>query len=194
MKFIVLLVVLATCIACNDKKETTIVETNQETMIDTDEDMSKLFDDPEEEGSKMLVGKIEVSELFTDRFAWFKTEFDGFTLEEETKASLTEALKDKEILVVMGTWCEDSQREVPRLVKILANINHEYGPKIIAVNRDKDIPEGLENVENIAYVPTIIILEDGTELGRIVESTQETLEKDLLAIATGQDYKHIYEE
>ncbi|MFT5986217.1 MAG: hypothetical protein ACI825_001717, partial [Planctomycetota bacterium] len=51
-----------------------------------------------------------------------------------------------------------------------------------------------ENVENIAYVPTIIILENGIELGRIVESTQETLEKDLLAIATDQDYKHIYEE
>ncbi|MFT5677573.1 TlpA family protein disulfide reductase [Patiriisocius sp. Uisw_047] len=194
MKFIVLLVVLISCIACNDKKETTIAETNQETMIDTDEDMSKLFDDPEEEGSKMLIGKVEVSALFIDRFAWFKTEFDAYTIDQDSMASLTEALKDKEILVIMGTWCEDSQREVPRLVKILANINHEYGPRIIAVNRDKDIPEGLENVENIAYVPTIIILENGIELGRIVESTQETLEKDLLAIATDQDYKHIYEE
>jgi thiol-disulfide isomerase/thioredoxin len=158
MKFIVLLVVLTSCIACNDKKETTIAETNQETMIDTDEDMSKLFDDPEEEGSKMLLGKVEVSALFIDRFAWFKTEFDAYTIDQDSMASLTEALKDKEILVVMGTWCEDSQREVPRLVKILANINHEYGPKIIAVNRDKDIPEGADNVENIAYVPTIIIL------------------------------------
>ncbi|MFT5231469.1 MAG: thiol-disulfide isomerase/thioredoxin [Saprospiraceae bacterium] len=194
MKFIVLLVVLISCIACNDKKETTIAETNQETMIDTDEDMSKLFDDPEEEGSKMLIGKVEVSALFIDRFAWFKTEFDAYTIDQDSMASLTEALKDKEILVIMGTWCEDSQREVPRLVKILANINHEYGPRIIAVNRDKDIPEGSENVENIAYVPTIIILENGIELGRIVESTQETLEKDLLAIATDQDYKHIYEE
>ncbi len=194
MKYIVFLFAVFTCIACNDKKETKTVNTNKETLVYANEDMSKLFDDPEEEGSKMLLGKIKVSELFTERFDWFKTEFDRYTFDKAVAAQLEEVLKDKEIIVFMGTWCEDSQREVPRLAKILANTNHLIGPKIVAVNRDKDIPEGLERFENIAYVPTIIILENEKELGRIVESTQESLEKDLLAIASGKEYKHVYEE
>ena len=194
MKYTIVLFLLATLFACNDKKETKIESNQETTTMDKSEEISKLVDDPEEEGSKMLVGKIKVSDLFDERFDWFETEVDAYTADEETIAQLTDVLQDKEITVFMGTWCEDSQREVPRLIKILLAINHENGPTIIAVNRDKEIPEGVEKVENLEYVPTIIISENGKEMGRIVESTQESLEKDLLAIATGQDYKHIYQE
>ncbi|MCB4234942.1 hypothetical protein LDL59_07065 [Kaistella anthropi] len=44
------------------------------------------------------------------------------------------------ITVVMGTWCEDSYREVPRLMKILESMNFpEQKLKIIAVNRKKKL-------------------------------------------------------
>ena len=195
MKYLVLLIAFATLLACNNKNESKTEEiTGQEMMEYNNEIFSKLVDDPEEEGSKMLVGAIEVSDLDTERFGWFNTELEKYTVDQETASQLEEALKGKDLTVFMGTWCEDSQREIPRLVKILVKINNEKGPTIVAVNRDKDIPEGVTKVENIDYVPTIIISENGKEMGRIVESTQESLEKDLLKIALGQDYKHIYEE
>lgn len=194
MKYIIILLAVVTFTACNDKKETKTTEMNQEELVDKSKDETNLVDDPEEEGTKMLVGKIKVSDLFTERFAWFEKEFDTYTPDEEVTAKLEEALKGKEIIVFMGTWCEDSQREVPRLTKILMKINHLTGPQIVAVNRDKEVSQKWQAFGEIAYVPTIIIVEKGTELGRVVESTQETLEKDLLKIASGQDYKHIYEE
>ena len=60
------------------------------------------------------------------------------------------------------------------------------------VSEDKDTPEGLEEGMDIQYVPTIILFKNGEELGRIVESPVETLEKDLLKIAKGEPYEHTY--
>ena len=54
--------------------------------------------------------------------------------------------------------------------------------EIICVDEDKHT----ENTElaglKIELVPTIIFYKDGSELGRIIESPQETLEKDMVKI------------
>ena len=195
MKYIIILFTFITVIACNNaKKEHTDATEQPEKMMDKASYMSILVDDPEEEGEKMLVGEIQPDYLETERFAWFEKECKAYNPDMEVIAQLKEALKGKELILFMGTWCEDSQREVPRLVDILLEADFDGNTSFYAVSRDKDTPDGYEKGANIEYVPTIIILENGEELGRIVESTQESLEKDLLKIASGQDYKHIYEE
>jgi len=202
MKYIVLLVTIATFIACNDKKENKsdldnnqeISNQDEEAMMDKESYKDILVDDPEEEGSKMLVGEIEADYLESKRFSWYDTEMDAYSPDSEIITQLEKELIGKDITVFMGTWCEDSQREVPRFAKLLSQINFDGSLKMYALSRDKDTPEGVEKDRNIEYVPTIIISENGEELGRVVESTQDSLEKDLLAIASGQDYKHVYEE
>ena len=102
-------------------------------------------------------------------------------------------LRDITLKAFIGTWCEDSQREIPAFYKTLEMAG--YNPKnlqLITVSRDKDTPEGLENNFDITYVPTFIFYKDKKELGRIVESTRETLEEDILTILSGHPYKHTY--
>ena len=72
---------------------------------------------------------------------------------------------------------------MPRLFKILNELNYNVNSiTLIGVNREKqglsNETEGLE----IELVPTIIFYKDGSEIGRIVETPVESLEKDLLKI------------
>ena len=72
---------------------------------------------------------------------------------------------------------------MPRLFKILNELNYNVNSiTLIGVNREKqglsNETEGLE----IELVPTIIFYKDGSEIGRIVETPAESLEKDLLKI------------
>lgn len=198
MKYTIVLLALLTLIGCNNAKKNKdeIKESSEEVekMMDKASYMSILVDDPEEEGEKILVGEIEADYLETKRFAWFEAECKAYKPDPAITTKLKEALKGKDITLFMGTWCEDSQREVPRLVTILLDADFQGNADLYAVSRDKDTPDGYENGKNIEYVPTIIISENGKEIGRVVESTQENLEKDLLAIASGKDYKHVYQD
>ena len=46
---------------------------------------------------------------------------------------------------------------------------------------------------NIHRVPTFIFYKDAKEIGRFVERVRESLEKDMLKIVSGQEYKHFYD-
>ena len=95
-----------------------------------------------------------------------------------------EKIKTYNIVLVMGTWCEDSHREVPRLFKILEAVDFPDNKlTMIAVNRKKEAPSGEEGIYNIQKVPTIIVQKYGKEIGRIIESPKTGyLERDLLEI------------
>ena len=83
-----------------------------------------------------------------------------------------------------GTWCTDTHRELPRLIKILEVAKYpENKIKLIAVNRKKETPDGEDVLYNIKRVPTIIVKKYGREVGRIIEMPETGfLEQDLLNI------------
>jgi cyclophilin family peptidyl-prolyl cis-trans isomerase/HEAT repeat protein len=90
------------------------------------------------------------------------------------------------LTVVLGTWCDDSQREVPRLLKLLDVLQRSHGARLetdfIAVDRTKSEPAELIGGLSIESVATIIVFFEEEELGRIVEAPVSLLEDDLLAI------------
>ena len=95
----------------------------------------------------------------------------------------------------MGTWCSDSQREVPSFYKIMNAIGYQTNKiDLISVDREKSTPQELEKGLDINYVPTIIFYKYGEEINRIVEAPIESLEKDILTILSGNAYKHTYFE
>ena len=53
---------------------------------------------------------------------------------------------------------------------------------LIAVNEDKKTEEDEIDTLNIKLVPSFIFYRDGSELGRIVESPEKSLEVDVLGI------------
>ncbi len=108
--------------------------------------------------------------------------------------ALAQVEDDIEIICVLGTWCHDSQREVPRFWKILQETgNPHLELTMFAVGRSSDdsAREILDNIGfdvslretyNVELVPTFIFMSDGVELGRIIESPQTTLEQDAALI------------
>lgn len=115
---------------------------------------------------------------------WFDEEYQSYSVDIKTLENINpEILSSLEIKVVMGTWCEDSQREVPRFYKILDKLDFNTENLImIGVNRLKLADETEVNELNIELVPTIIFYINDEEIGRIIESPEESLEKDLFNI------------
>ena len=176
----------------NHNKEDSAEENSSE---NSSQELNILVPD-EEDGGEMLLGIINRKGLEGELFeAWFDENYQGHILDSATVQAIKPLMKDVTLKVFMGSWCEDSHREVPALFKILDATDYNYDRlELIAVTHDKDTPQGYEKDFDIEYVPTIIISRNGEVLNRIVEYPQMTLEKDLLTILQGEPYKHAYED
>ena len=143
-------------------------------------------------GEMILLGAIAKENLQRGTYAtWYNTYYDEYQTDDVRISQFQKSLKELDILLFMGTWCSDSQREVPRFMKILEKSDFpEDQIKIVAVDkRDefyKTSPGGEEKGWNIEFVPTLIFLKAGKEVGRIVEMPMNSLEQDMEAIILQQ--------
>ena len=148
----------------------------------------------EKNDTDMLVGIGRRSDITAGEYAeWYTNEYDGYQGDEGIISASKDFLDQIKIETYLGTWCVDSQREVPRLYKILDQM--QFTPDdmdLIMVDRDKKSGHGLEDGKNIHHVPTIIIYKNGEEVGRIVESPIESLEEDIFNILIGVPLEHNY--
>jgi thiol-disulfide isomerase/thioredoxin len=135
-----------------------------------------------------LLGQIDRSGLEGPNYIeWFQENYDFYELDTATVDQLKSQLGDYDLLVFLGTWCEDSQLQIPGFYKILDAIDYpEDQLTVVALSEQDDLykqsPQHEEAGLNIEFVPTIIVYKDDTELGRIEEFPMESLEKDLLHI------------
>ncbi len=147
------------------------------------------------EDQKILVGKGTKKDLQQEPFnTWFAQGYNNYTLSEKMESEIQKNLNDYTITIFMGTWCEDSQNQVPKFYKILEEVNFPSKKvTLITMARDKTTPEQFEKGLNITNVPTFIFYKNGKEVNRIVESPVVSLEQDMLDIISGKKYKNIYE-
>ncbi|NJW51899.1 thioredoxin family protein [Salinimicrobium oceani] len=149
-----------------------------------------------EEGQEtLLVGDIERKDLEQAQFAtWFHPMYKSYKPEAKALETIREHINDYEILMFMGTWCADSQREVPKFLKLLDLTEFDQeNLKIKAVREDKTLPDEEQKEYDVVYVPTMIFFKDGKEVGRFVEYPQDELEIDIAKIVSGKEYRHSYE-
>ncbi|CAD0218478.1 TlpA family protein disulfide reductase [Chryseobacterium sp. JV274] len=146
---------------------------------------------------KMLLGNQLKEQFLKAPYAdWYVKEHDEYALDQKAVSELKkEKIGTYDIIVFMGTWCEDSHRDFPRLMKILEAVNYpENKLNIIAVNRKKESPTGDESLYNLQKVPTVILKRYGKEIGRIVEMpTTGYIERDLVQILKKNDSSVIKE-
>ena len=84
---------------------------------------------------------------------------------------------DVSVLMFFGTWCHDSQREVPRMLKILEAVGFPQADvKMVTLDVSKNDPLGLAAANEVKFTPTFIFFRQQNELGRIVEKPATTLE------------------
>lgn len=139
----------------------------------------------EKTGKPMLIGFIDRTALVDSNFSsWFDPEFKDYEVDVAALEGVENNLKDISITIVLGTWCSDSHEQVPRFLKILdiLNFNQEEGITMIAVDRDKEGQADETDNLDIKAVPTFIIFRNSVEIGRIIETPKESLEKDLASI------------
>lgn len=121
--------------------------------------------------------------------SWYEQEYNDYNADVETLKKIPhDKLKNVSIQIILGTWCPDSRREVPRFYKIM---DYLYYPEekitLIGVNRNKEAPVKKFQDLQIKRVPTFIFYKNQNEIGRIVELPLKSLEKDLLDIVAQDD-------
>jgi len=74
---------------------------------------------------EILYGTIQKEDLMRTPFAeWFNPGYDNYQSDAAISDNIKKLItKDISIQVFLGTWCGDSRREVPRLLKLLDHIN-----------------------------------------------------------------------
>jgi thiol-disulfide isomerase/thioredoxin len=137
--------------------------------------------------SPVLVGPVTREQIEAADPEWVRAEVSAAP-DAAAAQALAAVDPGAEVTIFLGVWCSDSRREVPRLWKALdaAGGMVPFQIRYIAVDRLKKEPAADIAGSGIHLVPTLIVARDGHELGRIVEQSPHGVEKDLLALLTGQ--------
>ncbi|MCU0333784.1 MAG: thioredoxin family protein [Chitinophagaceae bacterium] len=145
-------------------------------------------------GRPMLLGRQPREALLRAPFAdWFLANYQAYVVDSFTCQFIRPLLADKQLTIFMGTWCGDSRREVPRLLKMLdcCGFAARQLTLIMVSNHAsmyKQSPGHEEAGRNVLRVPTLIVEANGKEVGRLIEYPVVSLEKDLLAILRHDGY------
>lgn len=146
-----------------------------------------------------LLGAITLADLEKNPYAeWYNKNFNDYTPNKDVVDQLKKQKPGQyKIKIMLGTWCGDSKREVPRMTKLLNQLSFPVqNLELIALNDSSAVykqgPHHEEAGLEIYRVPTFIIYENNKEVGRINEYPAETLERDLLKILTKSQYSPSY--
>jgi len=116
-------------------------------------------------------------------FTWFTEGRENYKLRKKQISYLRDKLKKYNMVVFMGTWCGDSHEIIPKLQRVLMETGYPMSKyTMYGVDRSKTSKDAGEKKYNITLVPTIILLRDGKEIGRITETAHKNIEIDLAEI------------
>ena len=142
----------------------------------------------------MSEGEVDIDYLFNSpNTSWFQNNYESYIIDNLILNEDFSKLNKYNIEIFMNIKCHDSEREVPRFLKILNSLNFsKENLRIVLLNPDKKTANGLEIGKKITNTPTIIFLKNSNEENRIVEFPYENLEKDIYKIINNMGYKNVY--
>jgi thiol-disulfide isomerase/thioredoxin len=149
----------------------------------------QLYEIIKENGNKkILKGFIEKKQLTEDPdFSWYAETLKYFKPQQDAVKAIQEKAGEFQVVLFLGTWCEDSQQLIPKYLATLeaAGIGNDQ-ITLVATDRKKQAPANLHKIWAIVNVPTLLVMKDGKEAGRIVEYGDGTrADKQLAAIISG---------
>ena len=142
----------------------------------------------DKDGSKMLVGTASRSSLNDPAFPWFKKGYDAYKPAQGAIKLIKAQAPSLHIEVFGGTWCDDTHELLPKFYKVAdaAKIT-DAQISLHLVNREKKLKDGSTEKFKIVNVPTYIIMKNGKEIGRVVESVKTSIEADIADILADKD-------
>lgn len=127
-------------------------------------------------------GKI-THELLASHYTWYTKGYNAYKPDELTMTQLKSYANNLRIVAVLGTWCGDSREHIPPFMKVMHGIQAGSSQvELIGTLRTKRSSKIDITPLGIEYVPTFIVFFRGKEIGRIIEDTKVSLEKDLLTL------------
>lgn len=136
------------------------------------------------DGTPILKGLITRDLLTQDTaFRWYARNHKAYAGNDAP--ALARHKDSIQLVIFLGTWCEDSQVIIPRLFPFLDAAGFSKDRiTLVGVDRSKKSLSHLTEAFQIVNVPTIIVMKDGRETGRIVEyGRYGMVEKELSEIA-----------
>lgn len=139
------------------------------------------------EDEVVLVGVLAREEIEAAVPGWVE-EVVSAQPDRGAATGLERALAGAEVEVYLGTWCSDSRRELGRLWRALDEAGLFEPPELTYVGVDRSLEDPVHRIggRELRFVPTFFVTRDGAELGRIVESSPDGIERDLLALLEGR--------
>jgi thiol-disulfide isomerase/thioredoxin len=142
----------------------------------------------------VLFGELSRGDVMGRLEEW-EEDYEMYQPDTGVVADFKEALRGVRITCVLGTWCADSRREVPRLWKVLDEAGFPFSRlKMYAVASSRfteetpvprevlDWSKAVKSWYDVEAVATIIFSRGGKELGRIVEAPEGSIERDMADI------------
>lgn len=135
----------------------------------------------------ILIGAAARSEVEAALPGWVE-EAMSMQPDLDSTARLSRAIVGAQVVVYLGTWCDDSRRELARLWWALDSLGLDELPQLSYVGVDRALREPVELLEGVDLirVPTFVVRRGGVELGRVVEESPHGIEVDLLALLSGE--------
>jgi thiol-disulfide isomerase/thioredoxin len=122
-------------------------------------------------GGKIITGLMNREELSQDTaFAWFAQNQQGF----KPNASAIQSLKSNKdsihVIAFGGTWCGDTRYILPKFYSLADSAGLTPSQiTLIGVDQSKKTVHNLTEAFGVTRVPTLILMRNGKEVGRVVE-------------------------
>lgn len=136
-------------------------------------------------------GPMTLAELWATVPVW-RSIADAYEPDAAAVAELRAIQEPTAIQIVMATWCGDSKKHVPRLLKSIERANNpNVTVEIMGIGPDFESPMDFIQRESITNVPTVIVRRGAAEIGRYIETpATATIEQDVVAIAAARQQPH----
>ncbi len=126
------------------------------------------------------LGEVNQQELIA-HYQTFALSYQKFDIKKEQTEQIKQWPATLNIDIYFATWCHDSQREVPHLLKALQK-NNQVTVLLIALDYQKSEPQERAKQAKVKYTPTFIVSLAGKEIGRIIEKPKKSLVDDISAM------------
>lgn len=125
----------------------------------------------EQGGTKIIKGFFTKKDLATDSaFAWYAQNQQGYVPEQHALQAFRTYKDSINIIAFGGTWCGDTKYVLPKFFALTDAAGFSQDRvTLIGVDRSKKTIQHLTEAFNVTRVPTIIVMKNGVEIGRVVE-------------------------